>query len=250
MSFSGSYKKRAFTLIELLVVIVIIAVLVGISLPIYGRILQQSAITKTTSNTRQMGAAMILYAGDNNYQLPSRVTNNPDPTQPTPSKWPTLLKPYIQNLAVYTSPLPNVQTGPHPGSYKVVDQTQYFNNNTNFSTYIYNGFNDMHDLNDSSYVPRINMIARTSSTILLGIPYPQTGQFYMDFSEGAGNNNEILNRTAFPNGSVYMFCDGSARLLKYDPNSKVTDMQQEPTSSGTYSDWYWLADKSRISVIK
>ncbi len=239
--------RHAFTLIELLVVITIIGIVASITLPLYGHITQQAAETKTLSNMRQMGSALLLYAGDNNNQLPGRVINNPDPTQ-TANKWPALLQSYVQDTHVYTSPIPDL----NGKTYKVTDPNKYFSNTVNYTSYIYNGFNDMGALNasnadQSTFVPRLNTITLATGTILLGIPYPQANQFYMDFSEGGGNNNDVLNRTAFFNReAVYVFCDGSARNLVY---LKSTDMRKE-AASGLYSDWYWLVDKTNTAVIQ
>ncbi len=247
MNWSIPGARHAFTLIELLVVITIIGVLVSITLPLYGRFIQQANETKTLSNMRQMGTALLLYAGDNNSQLPGRVTNSPDPTQ-TANKWPTLLRPYVQDTHAYTSPIPDL----NGKTYKVTDPTKYFDNKVNYTSYIYNGFNDMGTLDpsgssQSTFVPRLNTINQTTGTILLGIPYPQANQFYMDFSEGTGNNNDVLNRTAFFNReAVYVFCDGSARSLIY---LTTTDMRKEPASN-LYSDWYWLVDKTGTGVIQ
>ena len=218
----------AFTLIELLAVVVVIALLAAIALPVYSHFTQQGAEIRTLSNMRQMGAAMLLYAGDNNSQLPGRVLSN---------KWPTLLKPYVQNLTIYTSPIPDVRGK----SYKVSDQTKYFDDDTNYTSYIYNGFNDMGAYGDPTFTPRLNLMSRPTATILLGIPYPQTGQFYMDFSEG--NEKDILNPQAFPTRSQYVFCDGSARSLVY--NAMLARMKVEPTNAGgVYCDWYWLMNKN------
>ena len=232
--------RRAFTLIELLVVITIVGVLVSITLPLYGRFTQQAAETKTLSNMRQMGTALILYAGDNNSQLPGRITSGP--------KWPTLLQPYIQDTRVLTSPVPDV----NGKTYRVTDPTKYFDNNVNYTSYIYNGFNDVGAFDPSgqtqpTFIPRLNTISLASSTILLGIPYPLANNFYMDFSEGGGNNNDVLNRTAFfTTEAVYVFCDGSARSLVY---LSTTDMRRQPAGN-LYSDWYWLVDKTNTSVIQ
>ena len=242
MKCSRPDTHQAFTLLELLAVIVIIGVLAAIALPIYNHFSQESLEMKTLSNMRQMGTALMLYAGDHNSQLPNRVQNAPDPTQTAP-KWPTLLQPYVQNLDVYCSPIPNA----NGKSYKITDTTKYSSNSINYTSYIYNGFNDMGAYTDPTYIPRINLVDRTASTILLGIPYPQTGQFYMDLSEGAGNNNDILNRTAYPNGSIYVFFDGSARILAY---SSTVDEKSEPKGAGVYSDWYWLVNKANTSVIQ
>jgi prepilin-type N-terminal cleavage/methylation domain-containing protein/prepilin-type processing-associated H-X9-DG protein len=63
--------RRAFTLIELLVVIAIIAVLAAILVPTLAAVQAGGLQSKCTSNLRQIGAAIILYTGDNNGALPS-----------------------------------------------------------------------------------------------------------------------------------------------------------------------------------
>ena len=194
--------SAAFTLIELLVVIAIIAVLASFLLPVFGRTKQQADIVKTLSNMKQMGAAILLFANDNNQMLPGRVADGN--TDPNHLKWPTLLAPYVGNVQVYWSPIPTAAGRP---SYKVTDPTQLTRSDQNYTSYIYNGLNDVGALADSSVTVRLNTIDSPSQTILLGIPYPQTG-FYMDFSNRDNDND--LNKTAFPAGSIYVLCDGSS----------------------------------------
>ena len=236
-------NRKAFTLIELLVAISIIAVLAGLVLPLFGRTRQQVDVVKTLSNMKQMGLAMVTYANENNYLLPNRAQNQGIGASPA-DKWPILLQPYLQNPQVYTAPIPNVQGK----SYKPGSPNDVFSNNTNNTSYIYNGMNDRGALDDPGVAVRLNTIDQPSQTILLGIPLPRRGQFYMDFLEGGGNNNDVLNKAAFPSGSVYMFCDGSSRLLV-----KSTDLAanlQKPPNSGVYTDWLWLTDKSRLDIIQ
>ncbi|HEY7090089.1 MAG TPA: type II secretion system protein [Tepidisphaeraceae bacterium] len=83
--------KRGFTLVELLVVIGIIAVLIGILLPVVARARAQASGVKCMSNMRQISQALLLYSTANkgyivpSYNLPalnpppaSNVTGGPN----------------------------------------------------------------------------------------------------------------------------------------------------------------------------
>jgi prepilin-type N-terminal cleavage/methylation domain-containing protein len=233
-------RKRGsigFTLVELLVVIAIIAVLAGLLLPVFGMVGQRSRETVTLSNMRQFGMAALLYASDNNFRLPCRVTGNGQ------NKWPTLLNTYIQDLRAYTSPIPNV----NGKSYTVTNPSLLLSNTANYTSYIINGYNDLGAFNNSSVSPQLNNISTPSQVILFGIPYPQMNQFYMDFVEGNGNNNDVVNRGAFQGTSVWVFCDGSSRMLTYVSTDNMT---QPPKSAGYYTDWLWLINKSDTNIIQ
>jgi prepilin-type N-terminal cleavage/methylation domain-containing protein/prepilin-type processing-associated H-X9-DG protein len=66
--------KRGFTLIELLVVIAIIAILAAILFPVFARAREKARQTTCTSNQKQIGALVQMYAQDHDETLPSTAT--------------------------------------------------------------------------------------------------------------------------------------------------------------------------------
>ena len=63
-------KRRGFTLVELLVVIAIIALLMGILMPALARVRQLAFRMTCGTNLSGIGKAMLLYANDNDDELP------------------------------------------------------------------------------------------------------------------------------------------------------------------------------------
>ncbi len=85
--------QRGFTLIELLVVIVIIAILIAVTMPILAQVNLSAQQAKCISNLRQIGVAMLAYAGENNQRLPETAHTATDD-----KVWIYLLKPYLNNV--------------------------------------------------------------------------------------------------------------------------------------------------------
>ena len=87
-------NSKAFTLIELLVVVAIIALLLAIVMP--GLRAAKSAAQRliSTSNLRQIGIALTLYAGDNNSLFPL-TTHTVSETDKT---WIYALAPYLSDM--------------------------------------------------------------------------------------------------------------------------------------------------------
>lgn len=86
-------RQKGFTLIEMLVVIAIIALLASMIVPAVSSALTRAQQTACMSNMRQIGQALMIYALENNENLP--------PTRHTAAageSWITLLSPYLGDM--------------------------------------------------------------------------------------------------------------------------------------------------------
>ena len=105
--------RRGFTLIELLVVIAIIAILAAILFPVFARARAKAREASCTSNLKQMGLAVQMYANDYDGLLPFAAQ------YPTPGAVPTVagsgsnaggasivdqLNPYVKNKQLFRCP--------------------------------------------------------------------------------------------------------------------------------------------------
>ncbi len=92
-------KKSAFTLIELLVVISIIAILAGIALPVYSKVMERAKATTDANNLKQFGLGIASYLTDNEDQIFSTAATTGG------EFWPALLQAkYVTNWKNFQSP--------------------------------------------------------------------------------------------------------------------------------------------------
>ena len=68
--------NRAFTLIELLIVVTIIAILAGVSVPIFNTVKESAASSSSKAKLKSLGDLLSAYQGDNNGKFPSIESNN------------------------------------------------------------------------------------------------------------------------------------------------------------------------------
>lgn len=84
-------SQAAFTLIELLTVIGIIALLSGITLPVFSKVREQANVTRDISNLRQLGVGMRSYLIDYDNSFPG-------------AHWPASITPkYLGSWQIYKS---------------------------------------------------------------------------------------------------------------------------------------------------
>jgi prepilin-type N-terminal cleavage/methylation domain-containing protein/prepilin-type processing-associated H-X9-DG protein len=89
-------RRPAFTLIELLVVIAIIAILAAILFPVFAQAREKSRQATCTSNMKQMGLALLMYAGDYDETLPWSYNDRAEVPIAT---WYQLCEPYVKSGA-------------------------------------------------------------------------------------------------------------------------------------------------------
>jgi prepilin-type N-terminal cleavage/methylation domain-containing protein/prepilin-type processing-associated H-X9-DG protein len=110
-------RKSGFTLIELLVVIAIIAILAAILFPVFARARENARRTSCSSNLKQMGTAMLMYAQDYDdrlmpFEIDGDVSDEPpmdgvywdNPANPDDVYWQQMLYPYTKNNQMFDCP--------------------------------------------------------------------------------------------------------------------------------------------------
>jgi hypothetical protein len=203
--------QQAFTRTDLCVATMVVALLLCLSIPALAKMQPRSQRASCANNLRQFGAALMMYASDNDNCLPVRRFY---------PAWPTSLLPYYHDLRVLACPS---------------DLPKDFGNYPNYPadtaprSYIYNGWNDYFIIRfGQSPISRpptnslsVSAVPYPAATITMGEKQTQSGHLYMDYEgydditqlEQArhGNDSEPTGWS----GSNHAFVDGSVRFLRF-----------------------------------
>ena len=93
--------RAAFTLIELLVVISIIAILAGLSMPVYTKIIMNGRQADAMNSARQIGLGLRLYANDYDGSYPTKKNSYGEDIKTSNDVFRSLVPTYVDNEKVF-----------------------------------------------------------------------------------------------------------------------------------------------------
>jgi len=96
-------RAEGFTLVELMVVIAVVAILAGLAVPVYQRVLQSGRATACVSNLRQISVGLGAYLVDHNNVMPTLQTARASTSVNVPVIDNTLST-YLTNPSVFACP--------------------------------------------------------------------------------------------------------------------------------------------------
>jgi prepilin-type N-terminal cleavage/methylation domain-containing protein/prepilin-type processing-associated H-X9-DG protein len=228
--------RRAFTLLELLVVIGIIALLIGLLLPAFGQAKMHAQATQSSNNLRQIVAANLAYASDQDCYAPADdITNNRRwcgaRTSASSAYDPTkgYLSPYLGQSRMIT---------PDPLFTDMIKGSASFENGAGGYGYneIYIGGTPSWGYNaDGSRISsRPSMVQRPSLTVMFATTayalsngvqeYPFCEPPFWDFGDGPmGYRPSPSVHFRFNGMAIVGWCDGHITMERKGPRDNGTD---------------------------
>jgi prepilin-type processing-associated H-X9-DG protein len=238
---AASWRKRvAFTLVELLVVIGIIAVLIGVLLPVLGRARASAQSIACASNLRQLGLAITMYSSDKKGFLPYPTTSLGEQ-----SLWYNAVDPYLR--AVANADRSGVAGGRTYKRYKqcvvydtfegdqdsgAQNQTKEFSRTFKMNSHLRH-YNSTH--------AKVTEVKRASEFVLLGdgismdftgaIPNQwENGQFSMEVNDKSEANPALRHL----DGANILFVDGHVSHMKL---TAITKNLRSPQNGVVVRSW-------------
>jgi prepilin-type N-terminal cleavage/methylation domain-containing protein/prepilin-type processing-associated H-X9-DG protein len=227
-------KRSGFTLIELLVVIAIIAILAAILFPVFAQARERARATSCMSNQKQIGTALLTYAGD---------WDDTYPTYNSPGLWVTPLNSIIKIAQNKTKEGGNVFICPSTsepsctGCFAPDAKTQWqwgdgTANGSNVGSYTHNGWT--YDCSEGDFKSPANTMFDSDGIWIDA--WPTHTQPIAKDGNKPGTNKAGIERIAISrhgNGINVTFADGHAKFYDrmklqdpsllfhpFDPNEK------------------------------
>ncbi len=214
---SSFHRGAAFTLVELLVVIAIIAVLAALLFPAFSSARANAQRTQCVSQIGSLGKALLLYAQDNEGQLPL----NPSPTYGNINSgiwfdYAALLLPYLN--------MTSDQAAANPTSFRCpVKKTGTMAR----PDYLFSGANQLSPTFPGLAGVRISQMTKPASTLLL-VEVCAVVPYSLHAPTGSGTNATANAK------SVVCFADGHTDFIPiyWDGSGAPTFHANPPASYG------------------
>ncbi len=216
------YSSRAFSLLEILVSVAIVSILAVVLTSSVSTLRKKAAMSKDTSNLRQIGLGVLGYAQDNNQRLPNLTAKNSGGTWVWPF-WCDFIAPYLgMERTTEMDARGNVTTigvfrSPYVGDYHHSGASDYGANNF----VIVDGADYPFSIRPAAMMAQLatpSKVILVANTVATGPwsawPKGEFAWFFNGWDVGAGHQPRPYPIWGKTFNAV--FADGSVRAVDYD----------------------------------